>query len=84
MSTVHNNIAQAHEAQIGAEQCGLAINKPVERVEETVCKAPSQDKKEGDGHEEAVAIWKMNMSREKDKTRECNDKKEKAFSSVLG
>ena len=82
---VHNSITRSFVVQMG-KQCGLAMKKLVEKGEETDYDEPSypKKKKEGDGHEEAVAKWKINMRECKDKTKECNNEKEKVFSTVLG
>mmetsp|Transcript_22958 Transcript_22958/g.34822 ORF Transcript_22958/g.34822 Transcript_22958/m.34822 type:complete len:305 (-) Transcript_22958:80-994(-) len=83
-SNIYNSITQPFAIQIG-KQYGLAMKKLVERGEDTVYKEPPypRKKKEGDGHEEAVAKWRIDMSEYKDKTKEYNSKKEKVFSSVL-
>ena len=84
-SNVCNSVTRPFAVQIG-KQCGLAMKKLVEKGEETDYDEPSypKKKKEGDGHEEAVAKWKINMSEYADKTKEHNNEKEKAFSTVLG
>lgn len=56
----------------------------MENSEETEELPHPKKKKEGGGHEEAVAMWKVNMNTQKDKMKECNDEKEKAFRSILG
>ena len=62
-SNICNSVTQPFAVQIG-KQCQLATKKLVEKGEETDYDEPSypKKKKEGDGHEEAVAKWKINMS----------------------
>lgn len=72
-------VSQQFAAQIG-QTFGLAMKKLVARGVETTCKEPPHPKK---GGEEAAAIWKMQVKREKDRMHECDDEKEKAFSSII-
>ena len=67
-SNVCNSVTWLFAAQIG-KQHGLAMKKLVERGEETDCAEPPcpKKKREGDGHEEAVANWKIDMNEHKDK-----------------
>ena len=57
------------------------MKKLVERGEETICEEPPCPK---EGKEEAVALWKFKLKKQQDKIEECENRKEKAFSSVLG
>ena len=77
-SNVHNSITWPFAAQIG-KQHGLAMKKLVERGEETDCAEPPcpKKKREGDGHEEAVANWKIDMNEHKDKTKNATTRKRK-------
>ena len=79
-ANVYTSITKQFAVQIG-QKYGLAMKKLVDRGVETECVQPPYPK---GGDDEAVARWRIEEKLMQDKKQECNDKKEKVFSSILG